>query len=1215
MMKQFLPTLVLRFLALSFLILSAVSPFSEELKSTKAGENNHRKSQRIKDALEDNFERTKDLALGYPPTERLQAALDYAQRLQEEMLSPEKNLSNLAEARWRERGPNNIGGRTRAMLIDLNDPTRRTILSGAVAGGLWKCSDITANPPVWEIVDDYLENMAVGALAQDPVDPQVMYMGTGEGFGNLDAVRGRGIFRSNDGGQTWAVLPSTLSVVFRFTRDMFVHPVTRDVYAATSQGLMRSQNGGETWVKVLGITAGLANDNMYDIAYAESTGVFYASNSNAVWRSPSGNPGSWQNISTAATGFPNNLSRVEMTVSQSNPDVLYIIGNVDGGASNVFVTTNGGQTWVQRARPNNANGTEFTNGQAWYDLEIEVDPFNPSHVIAGGVRIMRSVNAGISWQFFAQNMHVDHHKFIFDPEQEGVIYFGNDGGIYRSANGSAQAVDNKNQGYNVTQFYACALHPEAGSNYMLGGTQDNNSLQLNGPGITSARAVRGGDGMFCHIDQIDPQYQMVCSQFANYSLSTDGGQNFAGAANLNGRFVSPSDYDSESKIMYSQTNEADGDYYRWHVTTGETELVDIASLSLSIYSVAVDPNTPNRVYFGTNNGRVYRVDDAHTGSTVTATSLAGVNGTISSIDIEFGNPDHLLITISNYGAISVYESFNGGQNWINVEGNLPDMPVRWGIFNPANNRQALIATEAGVWSTEALDGANTMWLPPLPGVGIPLVRTDMLKVRRSDRVVLAGTHGRGLFTTDVFAEPAVRAQFNPVTYLGTEVQFRGEQSSGANTFAWDFGDGNTSALENPAHTYSTVGEYAVSLTINGDLTTNGTVKVLPDRPLAYVPGAPAYGGDFEGFTEQYAVHTISGSSFERGKSVIAKKDGTRSGENAFVLGLNEEFYQANTYSLLYLPNFDFSDTTLYQFSFWGKWEIHNGFDGFRVEYSLDRGKNWAALGDQTLPNWYNFRNTNLNGVAFPVGSSYFTASRTNWTEYRLNISELAGQPNVAFRFAFLSDGTGNHTGVAIDDVRITKYDGELVTKLINFRGSFPNTTEIKLDWGTEIEYYCRNFEVERSINGRDFERIATVNATGILTEEFQSYSSTSLGLRNLYFFRLRVINENQPTGYDYVFYSPTIVMQRSQPATVVNRVFPSPFSNNIGVTFNGIIDGMVEYELFDMAGRLVLKGRKADPGGFLSIDTGNHLAKGAYVLRLKVGEAAFETFKIAGGWQ
>ncbi len=118
----------------------------------------------------------------------------------------------------------------------------------------------------------------------------------------------------------------------------------------------------------------------------------------------------------------------------------------------------------------------------------------------------------------------------------------------------------------------------------------------------------------------------------------------------------------------------------------------------------------------------------------------------------------------------------------------------------------------------------------------------------------------------------------------------------------------------------------------------------------------------------------------------------------------------------------------------------------------------------------------------------------------------------------------------------------------------------------------------------------------------------------MYFYRLRVINENEPTGYNHVFYSPIVVMQRRPSDALVNRVFPGPFGNTINVTFNGNIEKTVEYELFDIAGRLVQRGKADNPGVFLSIDTGARLAKGAYVLRLRESGGTFETFKLAGGW-
>jgi hypothetical protein len=138
---------------------------------------------------------------------------------------------------------------------------------------------------------------------------------------------------------------------------------------------------------------------------------------------------------------------------------------------------------------------------------------------------------------------------------------------------------------------------------------------------------------------------------------------------------------------------------------------------------------------------------------------------ISSIDIDPANANHIVVTLSNYGIASVFESTNGGAAFTNIEGNLPDMPIRWALFAPANaqlngatggNGGILLGTELGVWTTSAINGSATVWIPN--NTGLANVRTDMLKYRTSDNTVAAATHGRGLFTTVL---PTVVTGINP----------------------------------------------------------------------------------------------------------------------------------------------------------------------------------------------------------------------------------------------------------------------------------------------------------------------------------------------------------------------------------------------------------------------------------------------------------------------
>jgi len=187
--------------------------------------------------------------------------------------------------------------------------------------------------------------------------------------------------------------------------------------------------------------------------------------------------------------------------------------------------------------------------------------------------------------------------------------------------------------------------------------------------------------------------------------------------------------------------------------------------------VKVDPFNPLTVWLGASWAPsasaptavlpvVVRVSDANSPApSVTVSAPVGTAATtngayLSSVDVDPANGNHLLATLSNFGVVSVFESTDGGASWSSIEGNLPDMPVYWGLFAPRNaqlngaaggNGGILLGTELGVWTTSVISGAATQWI--VNSSGFPNVRTDMLKLRFSDMSVLAATHGRGLFTT------------------------------------------------------------------------------------------------------------------------------------------------------------------------------------------------------------------------------------------------------------------------------------------------------------------------------------------------------------------------------------------------------------------------------------------------------------------------------------
>ncbi|RYY95874.1 MAG: T9SS type A sorting domain-containing protein, partial [Chitinophagaceae bacterium] len=375
----------------------------------------------------------------------------------------------------------------------------------------------------------------------------------------------------------------------------------------------------------------------------------------------------------------------------------------------------------------------------------------------------RSTNGGNSWTPIsnsgATGTHVDQHQLVYVSNSRLIV--GNDGGIYVSDNMNAGTPTfvNKNNGFNVTQFYGADFHPTT-TDYFLAGAQDNNTLRLNAAGVATGTAMVGGDGAIPHIDQTNGNLQIGAYVFNNYYRSLNGSGFGNIASNNNGQFINPSDLDDNGKVLYA--GEAAGKFFRITNLTG-TPVSSVQNVSLmgarEVTAVRVDRSQANAVWFGASFGNlapmILQVGDANgTPSVFNFATITGApaNANVSSIEQDPTNFNRLIVTLSNYGITSIYQSLNGGSTFQSIEGNLPDMPVYWSVILPSNIEPngpgngaggLMIGTETGVWFTTNVNGASTNWQPY---ANFPNVRTDMIRYRASDRMILAATHGRGLWT-------------------------------------------------------------------------------------------------------------------------------------------------------------------------------------------------------------------------------------------------------------------------------------------------------------------------------------------------------------------------------------------------------------------------------------------------------------------------------------
>ncbi|NJN78257.1 MAG: hypothetical protein HC803_07945 [Saprospiraceae bacterium] len=274
---------------------------------------------------------------------------------------------------------------------------------------------------------------------------------------------------------------------------------------------------------------------------------------------------------------------------------------------------------------------------------------------------------------------------------------------------------------------------------------------------------------------------------------------------------------------------------------------------------------------------------------------------------------------------------------------------------------------------------------------------------------------------------------------------------------------------------------------------------MPNRNVPYTEEDNSfYDGDFEGNAGDFGVYTVSGTAFELGKSTISAKSGVKSGTNAYVTGISDNYYENNSHSMLYTPNYNLSQDGIYELSFWAKYSFQFGWDGLRVEYSTDLGASWELLGTEA-DSWYNYTSTNT--TSFPNNSSYFTGDESSFTQYKIDLSNLVGNEDVAFRFVFKTNAQGIYPGVAIDDFKIRAFIGDLETKLIEFDAEFIDEQRAEVIWTTLPEYQCEGFDLEISENGRDFTFFGSTDGQGS-SIGLTNYNNRPNNLKkDLYFFR------------------------------------------------------------------------------------------------------------------
>ncbi len=753
-------------------------------------------------------------------------------------LNRENSRSNLRvkQEDWRFAGPFNVGGRTRALALDVLDES--VIVAGGVSGNMWRSTDGGSS---WQQTSHPQSINSATCLVQDirPGRENIWYHGTGELRGNSASAsaapyRGDGIFKSTDGGQSWFQLPSTaddqlnnFNTPFRYVWNMVVNhrsDSTDEVYAAVFGGILRSADGGATWQTVLGDDLlsqvndttdfnGSDHPHFTDILITQS-GVFYAAigsftsagfqrNKSGIYRSYDGLR--WTKISPV--GLPNNLFRIVMATAPSNERRLYVM--MDGEPSQLWQyneaaseNTTGQWTNLSQNIPDFDDRLGDYDSQGSYNMVIKLHPEDENVVFLGGTNLYRSIDgfsssANTAWiggyepggegaPF--EGHYPDQHAIVFYPSDPDRMLTGNDGGIRLTTNNRATQPTwvSLNNGFISSQFYTISLDRDGGG-MINGGMQDNGSyLRSIADENVPWNKTWSGDGGYSAFTR-NNLYQYYSFQNAqifrvtfnrNTQLTSFARVDPIGGGNTPGQgylFINPFVLDPyNNNRMYL----AGGDRI-WRnnnlsqIPAGENRKTEVNWESLPdtrisegiISALEISTNPPNILYYGTVNGRLFKVENAHAPEAATteiSSSALPENAYIIRIALDPLDANHALVVLSNYNVPSLFRTMDGGNTFVNISANLEANPdgtgngpsVRWAEIVPLQNGEYkyFAGTSRGLFSTNTELESLTWQQESIDGIGRSVV--PMMDYRAMDGKLVVATHGNGVYET--FVEDAQR---------------------------------------------------------------------------------------------------------------------------------------------------------------------------------------------------------------------------------------------------------------------------------------------------------------------------------------------------------------------------------------------------------------------------------------------------------------------------
>jgi hypothetical protein len=718
---------------------------------------------------------------------------------------PKNATLDAITAAWTEIGPNPIpngqvqsgsqlavSGRTVTIAVHPTNPN--IVYVGTAQGGLYRTTD---GGTTWTPMLDNALSLAIGAVAIAPSQPDTIYVGTGEPQFSSDSFFGAGLYRIDNASTASPIVTGPLgssSFNGRAIGEIIVHPTdpatifvgstsgvggilaaattplpNRGVYRSTDAtsaaptftqiGVLASPNNN---FSVRDIAIDPSNPNILIANLVANGGGLYRT-TNALAATPT-----WTQVSTFSSTSTSGLTAEFAAIHPSgdaNATFYAATGNntVTANAGRVLKSTDGGATFTQ------ISATTFCNPQCFYNIAIDVDPTNVNNVYIGGTganTFDRSTDGGTTFTPSQANIHTDSHAIAVAPSLPSTIYFGSDGGIYKSIDSGTTWTSLNNTTFRATQFMSVDVH-STDPNFTIGGTQDNGTEYRNPAGAWTRADF--GDGGYSVIDQSAVSTATVNLYHTYFNGSTLTGYAFAatsaategtwlfrgcsGGTTANGitctatiNFYAPLERGpgTPNSVYYGADR-----LYRTG-DTGLTHTTESQILTSPISAIGISPQNDSVRIIGQNNGGIFGTSTGANPLIDLDPTNAVPNNAVARAVVDPNSTTTAYVTLSAFNVVNVWKTTtlsslanNIAPTWTAANGSvgaaLPQVPINAFVIDPLNSNYLYAGTDIGVYTSG--DGGAT-WSPF--GTGLPRVAVFDMAIT-SNRMLRIATHGRGMW--------------------------------------------------------------------------------------------------------------------------------------------------------------------------------------------------------------------------------------------------------------------------------------------------------------------------------------------------------------------------------------------------------------------------------------------------------------------------------------